>query len=76
MVNFIVSCILSVLVTVAAFAQEFQNIRNQITDFTLDNGMTFIVMERHDAPVVSFLTYADVGICQRSERDNRNIAYI
>ncbi len=61
MVNFIVSCILSVLVTVAAFAQEFQNIRNQITDFTLDNGMTFIVMERHDAPVVSFLTYADVG---------------
>ncbi|MGI0494929.1 M16 family metallopeptidase [Alkalinema pantanalense CENA528] len=35
-------------------------IRN-ITEFTLDNGMKFIVLERHDAPVVSFLTYADVG---------------
>lgn len=29
--------------------------------FTLDNGLTFIVVERHQAPVVSFATYADVG---------------
>ena len=28
---------------------------------TLDNGLTVIVMERHDAPVVSLLTYANVG---------------
>jgi predicted Zn-dependent peptidase len=34
---------------------------NQITEFTLDNGMKFIVMERHQAPVVSFMTYVDVG---------------
>ncbi|XHU95274.1 MAG: insulinase family protein [cyanobacterium endosymbiont of Rhopalodia gibba] len=33
----------------------------QITEFKLDNGMKFIVMENHDAPVVSFVTYADVG---------------
>ncbi len=33
----------------------------QITEFTLDNGLKFIVMENHDAPVVSFVTYADVG---------------
>lgn len=33
----------------------------RITEFTLDNGMKFIVMENHDAPVVSFVTYADVG---------------
>lgn len=33
----------------------------RITDFTLDNGMKFIVMERHQAPVVSFMTYVDVG---------------
>lgn len=32
-----------------------------ITEFTLDNGMTFIVMERHQAPVVSFMTYVSVG---------------
>lgn len=32
-----------------------------ITEFRLDNGIKFIVLERHRAPVVSFLTYADVG---------------
>ncbi|RCJ30938.1 peptidase M16 [Nostoc minutum NIES-26] len=33
----------------------------QLTEFRLENGMKFIVLERHQAPVVSFLTYADVG---------------
>jgi predicted Zn-dependent peptidase len=33
----------------------------RVTEFQLDNGMNFIVLERHEAPVVSFLTYADVG---------------
>ncbi|MEM8777558.1 MAG: pitrilysin family protein [Cyanobacteria bacterium P01_G01_bin.49] len=33
----------------------------RVTEFTLENGMKFIVMENHDAPVVSFVTYADVG---------------
>ncbi|MFQ5570489.1 MAG: M16 family metallopeptidase, partial [Rhodothermales bacterium] len=32
-----------------------------VTEFTLENGLTFIVVERHEAPVVSFFTYADVG---------------
>jgi predicted Zn-dependent peptidase len=32
-----------------------------VTEFRLNNGMKFIVMERHEAPVVSFITYADVG---------------
>ncbi|WP_460201029.1 insulinase family protein, partial [Scytonema sp. NUACC21] len=33
----------------------------QLTEFRLNNGLKFIVLERHQAPVVSFLTYADVG---------------
>ena len=33
----------------------------RISEFRLDNGIKFIVLERHRAPVVSFLTYADVG---------------
>ncbi|MDH6089187.1 M16 family metallopeptidase [Umezakia ovalisporum] len=33
----------------------------QLTEFRLDNGLKFIVLERHQAPVVSFVTYADVG---------------
>ena len=32
-----------------------------VTRFDLPNGMTFLVVPRHDAPVVSFFTYADVG---------------
>jgi len=35
---------------------------DQLTEFRLDNGMKFIVLERHQAPVVSFLTYADVVV--------------
>lgn len=33
----------------------------RVTEFTLDNGLKFIILENHDAPVVSFVTYADVG---------------
>jgi predicted Zn-dependent peptidase len=33
----------------------------RVNEFSLDNGMKFIVLERHEAPVVSFVTYADVG---------------
>ncbi|NJM73708.1 MAG: insulinase family protein [Scytonema sp. RU_4_4] len=36
-------------------------VMKQLTEFRLDNGMKFIVLERHQAPIVSFLTYADVG---------------
>lgn len=36
-------------------------VMKQLSEFRLDNGMKFIVLERHQAPIVSFLTYADVG---------------
>ncbi|WP_036481997.1 pitrilysin family protein [Myxosarcina sp. GI1] len=38
-----------------------ERVIDRISEFTLDNGMKFIVLENHDAPVVSFVTYADVG---------------
>lgn len=38
-----------------------QRAQEQITEFTLDNGLKFIVMTNPDAPVVSFYTYANVG---------------
>lgn len=34
---------------------------DRISEFTLDNGIKFIVMERHQAPIVSFMTYVNVG---------------
>jgi predicted Zn-dependent peptidase len=45
----------------AAMGQDLAAFEKRLTKFTLDNGLTFIVLERHEVPVVSFHTYADVG---------------
>ncbi len=50
----------------AVCGQTFDNIKKQVKTHTLSNGMKFIVLERHDAPVISFHTYADVGSAQES----------
>jgi predicted Zn-dependent peptidase len=42
-------------------AQNVQDFEKKLTQFKLENGITFLVYERHDVPVVSFFTYADVG---------------
>ncbi|MFB0564523.1 MAG: M16 family metallopeptidase [Candidatus Aminicenantaceae bacterium] len=47
-------------------AQTFESIKSQVKVHTLKNGMKFIVLERHDAPVVSFHVYADVGSANES----------
>ena len=36
-------------------------VKEQITEFTLNNGLKFIVLENHEAPLISFVTYANVG---------------
>lgn len=36
-------------------------VKEDITEFTLSNGIHFIVLENHQAPVISFNTYVDVG---------------
>ncbi|MGK7877922.1 MAG: M16 family metallopeptidase [Xenococcaceae cyanobacterium] len=38
-----------------------ERVIQRVTEFRLDNGLKFIVLENHEAPVVSFVTYADVG---------------
>ncbi|MCS6814966.1 MAG: insulinase family protein, partial [Cyanobacteria bacterium] len=48
-------------VAVQSLQPYFDRVTQQVTEFRLGNGMTFIVLERHQAPVISFLTYADVG---------------
>jgi predicted Zn-dependent peptidase len=42
-------------------AQNLQEFAKRVTEFTLPNGMHFIVLERHEAPVVSFHTYVNAG---------------
>ena len=61
----IIPLVIAVLVIVGpaslARSQDLEAFEKTVTEFTLDNGLTFIVVENHEAPVVSFLTYADVG---------------
>jgi len=42
-------------------AQNLQEFAKHVTEFNLANGMHFIVLERHEAPVVSFHTYVNTG---------------
>src|SRR5712691_12950250 len=42
-------------------AQSLQDFEKKVTSFTLANGLTFLVIERHEAPVVSFHTYVNAG---------------
>ena len=44
--------------------QTLDKMKAQIHEKTLKNGMKFIVMEQHEAPVASFHVYADVGSAQ------------
>src|SRR5215471_6233413 len=42
-------------------AQSLQDFEKKVTKFTLANGLTILLIERHEAPVVSFHTYVNVG---------------
>ena len=54
---FLLPCLLAAQ-SVAELQKSFEK---KVTEFTLANGLHFIVIERHDAPVVSFHTYVNVG---------------
>src|SRR4051794_22318271 len=42
-------------------AQSLKDFEKKVTTFTLPNGLRFLVIERHEAPVVSFHTYVNAG---------------
>ncbi len=42
-------------------AQSLQDFEKKVTEFALPNGMRFLIIERHGAPVVSFNTYVNAG---------------
>ncbi len=64
------ACLLSAAVFLGCAAaglaaqNDFKELESRVTEFTLKNGWHFIVLERHQAPVASLLTYADVGAAQ------------
>ena len=59
--------LLFLLVTAqSVHAQLFDAVKARVKEHTLENGMTFIVLERSEAPVISFHVYADVGSANES----------
>ena len=45
----------------SAFGQSYLDLEDRIVEHVLDNGLKLLILERHEAPVFSFLTYVDVG---------------
>ena len=45
-------------------AQDLQELQKKVSEFTLPNGLHFIVLERHELPVASFHTRVNVGSVQ------------
>jgi predicted Zn-dependent peptidase len=54
-------CLVLLLVCFPLPAQDLNAFEKKVTEFTLPNGLHFIVAERHEAPVVSFHTYVNAG---------------
>ena len=55
---------LLLFVTTLAAAQDLASFEKRITVKKLDNGLTVIICERHEAPVFSFYTLVDAGSVQ------------
>lgn len=57
----LMSLALLALLAAPAAAQDVEKLEDQVTRFTLDNGLTFLVVERHDAPVFTYISMVKVG---------------
>lgn len=49
------------LLPALAWSQSLEQFQERVTEFTLDNGLHFIIVERDVAPVAHFFTLVDVG---------------
>jgi len=58
-----------------SWAQNLEAFEERVTEFTLDNGLHFIIIERDIAPVASFVTFVDVGSANEPA-NNTGIAHI
>ena len=51
----------TLLCAVPSWSQSLKEFEKRVTEFTLSNGFHFILLERHDAPVVSFHSHVNAG---------------
>jgi predicted Zn-dependent peptidase len=60
--------VLPVLLTAALLpGQNLKEFEKRVTEFQLKNGMKFLIVERHDAPVVAFNAYVNAGAANDPE---------
>ncbi|MCP4544985.1 MAG: insulinase family protein [bacterium] len=52
--------LLALLVSAPALA-GYEDLENEVKEINLDNGLTILLLERHDVPVFSFWTYVNIG---------------
>ncbi|MEX0680846.1 MAG: pitrilysin family protein [Balneolales bacterium] len=61
---FAVALFLSLWISVTSLpaqAQDLDAFEQKVTEFTLENGLTFIIIQRKVAPVASFVTHVQAG---------------
>jgi predicted Zn-dependent peptidase len=58
---FLIALLVPALLAAQSVADLQKSFEKKVSEFTLPNGLHFIVIERHEAPVVSFHTYMNVG---------------
>ena len=56
-----IAMLMTLLLVPAGWGQDLAAFEKDLTVFTLDNGLKFLVLERRDAPVVTCYTHVDVG---------------
>ena len=40
---------------------DFEKIKGQVSEFTLKNGLKFVLLEDHSVPIASFVTFTNIG---------------
>ena len=58
---FFTLAIMALAMISSAAAFDFSEIEKQVVEYKLDNGLTIIMLPRHDAPVISFVTHVNAG---------------
>jgi len=55
------AALLALLALGGQASASYEELANEVQEIVLDNGLTILLLERHDVPVFSFWTYVGVG---------------
>ncbi|MGY6530236.1 MAG: M16 family metallopeptidase [Cyanobacterium sp.] len=74
--NFNINSVLARTTENRSITPYLEQVKNDITEFTLNNGLKFIIYENHQAPIISFVTYVDVGAVDEPEKQTGVAHYL